>query len=398
MRSLAPVASRPFLRFSSPQGLSDSSAMLSHTVSAERVIHIRPRSIALVVAIVIAFVIGLQIVIVAGQVIVWIFIALFLALAINPLVEWLQRRGVRRRGLAVSIAFGVVLVALVGLAAVFIPILVDQIGKFIDAVPGYVRDLTAGKGRLGFLERNYHVVEKVEKAIKHNSAGKVIGVSNVALSLTKGVLSAVVATITIAFMTLFMLLEGPTWIERFFALLSEKTARRWRSVGRDVYRTVGGYVAGNILISLIAGTLAAIVLAILGVPYVVALGLLVALLDLVPLAGATVAAVIITGIAFTTGIWAGVIVLVYFIVYQQVENQLLQPLVYGKTVQLSPLAVLIAVLIGAKLGGIVGALAAIPVAGGIQIVLRDLLQNRVAGATGVRRRGREDPAPARPDG
>src|SRR5665647_353235 len=96
-----------------------------------------------------------------------------------------------------------------------LPILIDQIGKFIDAVPGYVKDLTEGKGPLGFLESDYHVVEKVEKAIKDNSAGKVLGASNVALSLTKGVLSAIVAAITIAFMTLFMLLEGPSWIDRF---------------------------------------------------------------------------------------------------------------------------------------------------------------------------------------
>src|SRR5450830_901816 len=137
--------------------------MLSRTLPAERVIQIRPRSIALVVAIVLAFAIGLQIVIVAGQVIVWIFIALFLALAINPLVEWLQRRGVHRRGLAVAIAFSAVLLALVGFVAVFVPILIDQVGKFIDAVPGYVRDLTNGEGRLGFLERDYQVVEKVEK-------------------------------------------------------------------------------------------------------------------------------------------------------------------------------------------------------------------------------------------
>ena len=372
--------------------------MLSHTVPAERVIQIRARSVALVVGIVLAFALALQIVIVAGQVIVCIFIALFLALAINPLVEWLQSRGVRRRGLAVAIAFGAVLVALVGLAVAFVPILIDQVGHFIDAVPGYVRDLTKGRGRLGFLERDYHVVEKVEKAIKHNSAGKVIGVSNIALSLTKGVLSAIVATVTITFMTLFMLLEGPTWIDRFFGLFSPKTARRWRSVGRDVYRTVGGYVAGNLLISLIAGTLAAIVLAVLGVPYAVALGLLVGLLDLIPLAGATVAAVIITGIAFTTGVWAGVIVLVYFVIYQQVENQLLQPIIYGKTVQLSPLAVLIAVLIGAKLGGIVGALAAIPVAGAIQIVLRDLLQNRAAGSAAAGSIGKKTPVPASPEG
>lgn len=360
-------------------------------------IHIRPRSIALIVAIVLAFALALEIVIIAGQVIVWIFISLFLALAINPLVEWLQNKGLRRRGLAVAIAFSAVLLALVAFVAVFVPILIEQIGNFIDAVPGYVRDLTKGEGRLGFLERDYQVVEKVEKAIKDNSAGKVIGASNVALSLTKGVLSAIVAAITITFMTLFMLLEGPSWVDRFFSLFSEKTAQRWRSVGRDVYRTVGGYVAGNILISLIAGTLATIVLWVLGVPYPVPLGLLVALLDLIPLAGATVAALIITGIAFTTGVWVGVIVLVYFVIYQQLENQLLQPLIYGKTVQLSPLAVLIAVLIGAKLGGIVGALAAIPVAGAIQIVLRDVLQNRGAAGGAASRKGKGKPALAEPD-
>jgi predicted PurR-regulated permease PerM len=360
------------------------------------VIHIRPRSIVLVVAIVLAFALALEVVMIAGQVIVWIFIALFLALAINPLVEWLRRKGVHRRGLAVAIAFSVVLLAVVGFAAVFVPILVDQVGKFIDAVPGYVRDLTNGKGRLGFLERDYQVVEKVEKAIKHNSAGKVIGVSNVALSLTKGVISAVVATITIAFMTLFMLLEGPAWVERFFALLPEESAKRWRAVGRDVYRTVGGYVAGNLLISLIAGTLAGVVLWILGVPYPVPLGLLVGLLDLIPLAGATLAAVVVTGIAFTAGVWPGVIVLVYFVVYQQIENQLLQPVIYGKTVQLSPLAVLIAVLLGAKLGGIVGALAAIPVAGAIQIILRDILSNRGAGVPVRKQKGR--PLSTAPDG
>src|SRR5450759_4691452 len=105
---------------------------------ASRVIHIRPRTIALIVAIVLAFALALQIAIIAGQVIVWIFIALFLALAINPLVEWLQRRGVHRRGLAVAIAFSAVLLALVGFVAVFVPILLDQVGKFIDAVPGYV--------------------------------------------------------------------------------------------------------------------------------------------------------------------------------------------------------------------------------------------------------------------
>jgi predicted PurR-regulated permease PerM len=135
-------------------------------------------------------------------------------------------------------------------------------------------------------------------------------------------------------------------------------------------------VTGNILISLIAGASITIVLLVLGVPYAVALGLLVAFLDLIPLAGATVAGVIVTLVAFLHTIPAGIIVLVFFIVYQQLENHFLQPVIYGRTVQLSPLAVLISVLVGAELAGVLGALAAIPVAGAIQVIVRDQLAHR----------------------
>jgi predicted PurR-regulated permease PerM len=183
------------------------------------------------------------------------------------------------------------------------------------------------------------------------------------------VLTFVVAIVTIAFMTFFMLLEGPRWMERFYAMLPERSRETWQGIGRDIYRTVGGYVTGNLLISVIAGVTTTIVLLILGVPYAVALGVLVAILDLIPLAGATLAAIIVSIVAFIHSIPAGIIVLAFFIVYQQVENHLLQPLVYSRTVQLSPLAILISVLIGAKLAGILGALAAIPVAGTIQVLL-----------------------------
>jgi predicted PurR-regulated permease PerM len=130
-------------------------------------------------------------------------------------------------------------------------------------------------------------------------------------------------------------------------------------------------VTGNLLISLIAGTLTTVLLLILGVPFAVALGVIVAILDLIPLAGATIAAIIIGTVAFLHSITAGIVVVVFFIAYQQVENHFLQPVIYSRTVQLSPLAVLIAVLIGAKVAGILGALGAIPVAGAIQVVLLD---------------------------
>jgi predicted PurR-regulated permease PerM len=202
------------------------------------------------------------------------------------------------------------------------------------------------------------------------------------------VITIVVATITIAFLTFFMLLEGPKWVERFYGLLPEESQPRWRNVGNQIYRTVGGYVTGNLVISVIAGGLTTLVLIIMGVPFAVALGLLVGILDLIPLAGATIAAIIIGAVAFIHSITAGIVVVVFFIVYQQIENHFLQPVVYGRTVQLSPLLVLISVLIGAEIAGILGALGAIPVAGALQVVVVDWLQyrrERKASAPGIPR-------------
>jgi len=165
-------------------------------------------------------------------------------------------------------------------------------------------------------------------------------------------------------------------MERFYGLLPEGSQEKWRGIGSEIYRTVGGYVTGNLVISVIAGISSTIVMVALGVPYAVALGLLVAILDLIPLAGATIAAILIGTVAFLHSIPAGIVVVVFFIVYQQIENHLLQPVVYGRTVQLSPLAVLISILIGAELAGILGALGAIPVAGSLQVLLTDWLRHR----------------------
>jgi len=342
----------------------------------ERVVRFRPRAVLSVLAIVVGTGIVLEVLWIARGVITWVLIATFLALALNPLVEWLMARGIARRSAAVGVAYLGALLVIVGLFALFVPTLVDQSNHFVDAVPNYVEDLTKGRGRLGFLERDYHVVEKIKQAIGNGGATKALGLSGTALSVTKSIVSAVIAIVTIAFLTLFMLLEGPVWVERFYSLLPEEQQPRWRKVGYDIYRTVGGYVTGNLAISVIAGVASTLVLLVLGVPYAIALGLLVAILDLVPLAGATIAAILVSAVAFLHSITAGIIVVVFFVLYQQLENHVLQPVVYGRTVQLSPLVVLISVLIGAELAGVIGALAAIPTAGSLQVVLRDWLDNR----------------------
>ena len=342
----------------------------------ERLIQFRARTVLAVLGIVLAVAAVLEIIWLARHVLTWIFISLFLALALNPAVEWLQAHGVRRRGLAAAVAYLGALAAIAALGAIFIPTLVDQVNSFVQALPGYVNDLTNREGRLGFLEREYNVTERVREAVREGGAARVLGLSGAAVSVAKGIITMIVAIITIAFMTFFMLLEGPNWVERFFALLPETSRERWRGVAHGIYRTVGGYVTGNLLISVIAGTVTTLVLLLVGVPYAVALGLLVAILDLIPLAGATLAAIIISTVAFLDSITAGIIVLAFFLVYQQIENHFLQPVIYGRTVQLSPLAVLIAVLIGVELAGILGALAAIPVAGTIQVILLDILRHR----------------------
>src|SRR5262245_30796375 len=353
----------------------------------ERVVSFRVRTILGFFGLAIAVWTVLHIFSVARHVLVWVAISVFLALAINPLVEQLQKRGIRRRGLATGVAFLLVLLGLVAIGALFIPTLVDNVNKFVDAVPGYVDDVTKGRGRFGFLETKYQIVEKIQEQIHNGGAKRLLGLSGAAVSVTKGIVNIVVGAVTIVFLTFFMVLEGPNWVERFYSLLPPESQPRWRKVGQDIYGTVGGYVTGNLLISLIAGVLTSLVLIALGVPYAVALGLVVAILDLIPLAGATIAAVIIGTVAFLHSIFAGIVVVAFFILYQQLENHVLQPIVYNRTVKLSPLIILISVLIGAEVAGVLGALGAIPVAGSIQVIVVDYLSAR-------RARAAEKPKPA----
>jgi predicted PurR-regulated permease PerM len=328
----------------------------------------------MVVGILLATIALVWVVLKAERVLVWTFTSVLLALALNPAVETLQRLGVSRRGAAAALVYVLAALFIAGVAALIIPTLVKQVGDFIDAVPGYVQELTAGRGPLGFLERDYHVVERVRSAVSSGgggsgSAASLAGGAGTALDVTRSVVTFVAGVVTITFMTLFMLLEGPAWVDRSIRMLPESRRPRWRAIADDIYRMVGRYVTGNLLISLIAGTATTIMLLALGVPFALALGLLVAILDLIPLAGATLGAIVVTLVAFTDSTTTAIVVLVYFVVYQQLENHLLQPLIYGRTVRLSPLAILFSVLVGAEVAGVIGALAAIPVGGTVQILL-----------------------------
>jgi predicted PurR-regulated permease PerM len=341
-----------------------------------RVVAVRPRTIFLVLGIAVLVGLALVLVLLAWHVLTWILIAALLAAALNPAVEAFERRGLRR-GYAASIVFGIALLVLTGIGFLVIPPLVSQVSDFVNAVPDFIDDITAGRGPLGWLQDDYQIVDRIRAAIEKRGVGGVLGLSEPVLDVVRSVVTAVVGTITVIFLTFFMLLEGPRTLKQVLGLLPETARPRYERVGLDIYRTISGYVTGNHLISLVAGVLATIVLFGVGSEFAVALGLLVAVLDLIPLAGATLAAILVSTVILLETNWVRcVIVIAFFIAYQQFENHVLQPLVYGRTVQLSPLAVLCAVLVGAQLAGILGALLAIPVAGSLLAIAREVLQYR----------------------
>jgi predicted PurR-regulated permease PerM len=342
----------------------------------EYVVTFRPRTILLVLGLSALMVFGLLVVYLAWQVLTWILIAGLLAAALNPAVEALERRGLGRAWAATAV-FAIALLLFAGVGFLVIPPLASQVRDFVDAVPGFIDDITAGRGPLGFLQDEYQIVDRIRAAVEERGAAGVLGLREPVLDIVRSVVTAVVGVVTIIFLTYFMLLEGPRAISGLLGLFSEPTRARYERVGRDIYRTISGYVSGNLLISLIAGVSSAIVLFAVGSDFAIALGLLVAILDLVPLAGATLAAVCVATVVLIETDWLRcLVVIAFFVTYQQVENHVLQPLVYGRTVRLSPLAVLCAVLIGAKLAGILGALLAIPIAGSLLAVGREMLLYR----------------------
>ena len=359
-----------------PSDSSEPRELLDAVSPEPRLVTIRPGPVLAVLGIAALVGLGLILVYLAWQVLTWILVAVILACALNPAVEALERRGIAR-GYAAGIVFLLALLFITGVGFLIVPPLITQVNDFVDTVPDLVDDLTKGRGPLGWLQDDYQIVDRVREAIEAQGAGGVLGFSLPVLDLVRSVVTAVVAVITIVFLTFFMLLEGPRTVRGGLDLLAPRSRVRYERVGFDIYKTISGYVTGNLLISLVAGVTSAAVLFGVGSEFAIALGLLVAILDLIPLAGATLAAIIVSTVVLIESGWLrAVIVIGFFLAYQQLENHVLQPLVYGRTVQLSPLTVLLAVLIGAQLAGVLGALMAIPVAGSLLAIARELLRYR----------------------
>jgi predicted PurR-regulated permease PerM len=316
--------------------------------------------------------IGYQAFLAIGRIITYVAVALFFAIVLTPPVDFLQHKARLRRGLAATVVILVGLGLLAAMLYAFIKPLVDSASTFSRDLPQYVEDAQDGKGPIGDLVKRYDLEEKVrDNQDKIQQA--VAGFGQNGLDIVRRIFSTIVASLTVGVLTVLLLLEGPHLSQSILQFLPEERQReRVRTVAVDASRAVSGYVFGNLLISVIAGVAAWIMLFIAGVPYAEVLGLFVAFADLIPLVGATLGAVPTIAFAFLHSVPAGIAAIVFFIVYQQFENSVLQVAIMSKTVKLNPLAVLISVLIGVELFGFLGALLAIPVAGIIQVIARDV--------------------------
>ena len=334
------------------------------------------RSVFVILSSALAFIVGVVLFWELRRIIGWVIIAAFFATILNPIVDVLTRLRLRR-GLATAIVFLFGVAAFAGLTYTFVRPIYDAGQTFAQDIPGFVERARNGEGRVGELIKHYNIDEKVaENAPKLQTALSNAG--GPAVRTAQRVASGLLALLTILVLSFLMLLEAPAIIGAFLALLSARHAVQVRRIGQDVARAVTGYMAGNLLICLIAGSATWIYLTVVGVPFAGVLGLWVGFADLLPLVGATIGAIPTIAIAFLHSTSAGIAVVVFYIVYQQLENHLLQPMVMSRTVNLNPLLVLLSVLVGVELAGFVGALLAIPAAGAIQVVVRDVWDERQA--------------------
>lgn len=313
----------------------------------------------------------------AAQVVTWIVVAAFFSVALYPLVGFVQRKVFRgkRRSLATLLVFLLVFVVFAAIVTAFAVPLASEGTKLAGQLPQMIEDARNGKGPIGNLLERTNALQWVQdhQATIQNFAK---GLTSPAVGVLGTIATTVTGIVTIFVLAYLMVLEGPKIVDGFINLFRPATGQRIRRVGGDCAKSVTGYISGNLLISVICGAVTYVALLVMGVPFAGLIALFVGLVDLIPLVGATIGGVVAVLAAFIHSVPAGIVVLVVFVVYQQVENHLLQPVIYGRTVQLNPLTVIVAILVAAELAGVLGALLAIPLASIIQVVARDVWDHR----------------------
>ena len=336
------------------------------------------RTIIVAIICVVAFFLLGKVIYQLRPVLLLLLVAGFLALILNPLVRLFERWVVKRRGFAVSLVGLLLVIMFFGLLVAFGYPLVNAITHLANNLPTYVNNAEHGKGWIGKLVQHYHVQQWVQQnTSKLVSFGQ--NLSAPALAVGKGALTLSIELLAIFVLVLLLLLEGPRLRRGLLSLLSPGQAEEVQAVSSEVNRAVVGYMLGNFLTSIICGIVVLIDLVALGVPFPLLWALWVALVDFLPMIGGALAGIPVVIFAAFQSLTVGIITLVVFLVYTQVENHVLNPVIMSKTVRISPLLVLVSVLVAASIGdwvgglfgGFVAALLAIPAAGAFQVVARE---------------------------
>jgi predicted PurR-regulated permease PerM len=309
-----------------------------------------------------------QAVVQARSVIILIVIALFLAIGLSPVVEWLIARGLRR-GFAIAVVFLVVIGAFVGFGFAVLPPVIEQSNAFVKELPQYLADLRKNPTIRQF-DNDYGVIERAQKYVSSGDLGQrlfggIVGVGKV-------VLNAVFSAFSLLIMTLYFLAALPSMKRQAYRLVPSTRRERVTLLSDEVLNRIGGFVSGALTVAFIAGLTSYVFLLVVGLPYALALAVFVAILDLVPLVGATFGAVVVSLLGFTESPAAGISCVVFYIAYQQFENYVIYPRVMRKAVDVPAPVTVVAVLLGGALLGVVGALLAIPIAAAVLLVLRQV--------------------------
>lgn len=307
------------------------------------------------------------------EILLLIALALFIAIGLEPVVALLHRRRLPRP-LAVAVVSLVGLAVFAGLLALAIPPLVNEANDLVKLAPHYLQELNNRSSFLGHLNSHYHLVGHLKSALSHGGlssiASGVLGAGKLVVGLVAGIIIVVVLTI-------YFLADMPRVTRTVYRLVPRSRRARAGLMIDEIFARVGGYVLGNVITSVIAGAGTLVWLEIFGVPYPLLLSVFVGFMDLIPIVGSTVAGIVVSLVALTVSLPIALGTAVFYIVYRNLEDYLITPRVMNRTVQVSGLITVVAVLIGGALFGVIGALIGIPIAAAIKLILEEVTYPRL---------------------
>ena len=345
----------------------------------ELAVTVSNRTLFRIFAVTFAFLLAVAALRQAASALMLIFTAFFLALGLNAPVQWVAQHlpGKRRgnRSLATLLSVLLVFAVLIGFLASIVPPFVRQIAALVDAAPNFVNDLRNENTEIGGFVKHYNLQGQVD-SFSDDLSSRLQHVAGSATDLLASIGSSTFALLTVLVLTFMMLVEGPRWVRIAEELVPDGHREHIRGLTRAMYKVIKGYVNGQVILAAIAAVLILPVLFILNVSYPIALMVVVFVCGLIPMVGHTIGAVIVTAVALFTSPVSAAIVLAYYILYQQIENYLIQPRIQANSTNMSPLLVFIAVVIGVNFGGLLGGLVAIPIMGCIRILVLDQLTRR----------------------